>query len=125
MAKTKRKRSDNHGTRPSGPATPIGPTPVAREDWRSRVEARLAALAWSRADLAREARVGKPMISDLLNGKRNECIYLDRIHRALGWDVLPAILPLLEEELLSAFRILQPTDQGRVLEFARAPARKP
>lgn len=91
------------------------------ETWRERVEARLVERKWSRADLAREAGIGRSTISDLLNGKTNECVDLERIHRALGWDPpLPPILSNDASELFGIWDRLNEFERGRLLERARA-----
>lgn len=94
---------------------------VVDDAWRKRVEERLVERGWKRADLVRESRVGKSTISDLLNGKTNECVGLPAIHRALGWDApLPPILSNDASELFGIWDRLDPFEKGRLLERARA-----
>lgn len=98
-----------------------GTSYVVDDDWRKRVEARLVEKKWTRADLHRESRVGKSTISDLLNGKTNECVGLPSIHRALGWD--PPLPPILSDDASELFGIwdrLNEFERGRLLERARA-----
>ena len=98
-----------------------GHAQVVDNAWRERVETRLTELTWSRADLAANAKVGKSTISDLLNGKTSECVNLDQIHKALGWD--PPLPPLLSRdagELLGIWERLDEFNQGRLLERARS-----
>jgi transcriptional regulator with XRE-family HTH domain len=94
---------------------------IVDDTWRERVETRLVELKWTRADLARAARLGKSTVSDLLNGKTNECVDLERIHSALGWD--PPLGPILSSnasELFAMWNRLDSFEQGRVLERVRA-----
>ena len=98
-----------------------GTSYVVDPDWRKRVELRLVEKKWTRADLARESRVGKSTISDLLNGKTNECVGLPKIHKALGWDPpLPPILSNDASELFGIWDRLNDFERGRLLERARA-----
>lgn len=122
--KTPRRGGYSGTPRKRGSVMLIGNTPKECADWRNRVEAKLAALGWSRAQWAREARVGKSTVTGLLNGTADGCADLKKLHDALGWNTSPAVLPSLEEELLAAFRKLPEIDQGRVLEFTRSPTRK-
>lgn len=97
-----------------------GTSYVVDATWRKRVEERLTEKGWKRADLVRESRVGKSTISDLLNGKTNECVGLPKIHKALGWDPpLPPILSNDASELFGIWDRLDDFERGRLLERAR------
>ncbi len=94
---------------------------VVDGDWRNRVEQRLVEKGWSRADLARESRVGRSTITDLLNGKQDHCVGLPKIHKALGWDPpLPPILSNDASELFGIWDRLNEFERGRLLERARS-----
>lgn len=98
-----------------------GTSYVVDDAWRKRVEDRLAERGWKRADLVRESHVSKSTISDLLNGRTNECVGLAQIHRALGWDPpLPPILSNDASELFAIWDRLNEFERGRLLERARA-----
>jgi transcriptional regulator with XRE-family HTH domain len=98
-----------------------GTTYVVDDAWRKRVETRLSEKGWRRADLAREARVSKSTITELLNGTTNECVRLSSIHSALGWDApLPPILSNDASELFGIWDRLNEFEKGRLLERARA-----
>jgi len=91
------------------------------DDWRIRVEERLGEKKWTRADLARESRVGRSTITDLLNGKQDHCVNLPAIHKALGWDPpLPPILSNDAGELMGIWDRLNEFERGRLLERARS-----
>jgi transcriptional regulator with XRE-family HTH domain len=94
---------------------------VVDDDWRNRVEQKLVEKGWSRADLARESRVGRSTITDLLNGKQHHCVGLPKIHHALGWDPpLPPILSNDASELFGIWDRLNEFERGRLLERARS-----
>ena len=98
-----------------------GVTHAVDDTWRDRVEVALERKGWSRADLARESKVGKSTISDLLNGQTNECMDLKKIHKALGWDEpLPPVLSNDASELFGIWDRLDEFEKGRLLERARA-----
>ena len=99
-----------------------GTAHVVDDDWRNRVEVRLKELGISRADLARESKLPKATISELLNGDIDSCVDLPRIHKALGWSWNPAA-PLVSKdagELLGIWDHLDDFDKGRLLERARS-----
>jgi hypothetical protein len=97
------------------------PRYVVDDDWRKRVEQRLSEKGWSRADLARESRVGRSTITDLLNKKQDHCVGLPAIHKALGWDPpLPPILSNDASELFGIWDRLNEFERGRLLERARS-----
>lgn len=109
--------SNDDGYVPSGKS----PRYVVDGDWRIRVEKRLVEKGWSRADLARESRVGRSTITDLLNGKQDHCVGLPKIHKALGWDPpLPPILSNDASELFGIWDRLNEFERGRLLERARS-----
>lgn len=98
-----------------------GTSYVVDDDWRNRVEEQLVKKGWKRADLARESKVGKSTITDLLNGNTNECVGLPQIHKALGWDPpLPPILSNDATELHGIWERLDDFERGRLLERARS-----
>lgn len=98
-----------------------GTSYVVDDAWRKRVETRLGEKKWNRADLARESKVGKSTITDLLNGRTNECVGLPGIHKALGWDPpLPPILSNDASELFGIWDRLNEFEKGRLLERVRA-----
>jgi transcriptional regulator with XRE-family HTH domain len=94
---------------------------VVDDDWRNRVETRLVEMKMTRADLARDSKIGRSTISDLLNGKTNECVGLPAIHKALKWDPpLPPILSPDASELFGIWDRLDDFERGRLLERARS-----
>ncbi len=98
-----------------------GGSHVVDDTWRKRVEKILEDRGWSRADLARESGVGRSTITDLLNGRTNECVNLDKVHKALGWDPpLPPVLSKDASELFGIWDRLNELERGRLLERARA-----
>lgn len=102
-------------------ARKAGTSYVVDDDWRKRVEQRMTDRGLTRADLARESRLSRSTITDLLNGNTNECVGLPSIHRALGWDPpLPPILSADASELYGIWERLSDFDRGRLLERARA-----
>ena len=98
-----------------------GTSYVVDDAWRKRVEVRLLEKKWSRADLSRESKVGKSTVSDLLNGRTNECVDLAKLHKALDWaPPLPPILSNDASELFGIWDRLNEFEKGRLLERARA-----
>lgn len=90
--------------------------------WRKRVEAALEERRWTKADLARESKVAKSTITELLNGTRDSCIDLPKLHKALEW-AWHGSLPLVSQdagELLGLWERLNDFEKGRLLERARA-----
>jgi transcriptional regulator with XRE-family HTH domain len=89
------------------------------DDWRGRVRSRLDEKGWKQADLSRESGCAPSLITELLNGTRNQTTFLPEIHDALGFP--PPQSPLLsndDEELLAIAHALSPEQRARLVERA-------
>lgn len=63
------------------------------DEWRARVRQRLTEKGLRLSDLARETKMPRSTLSELLDGKRRQTTYLPEIHDALGWDPPQSPLP--------------------------------
>lgn len=94
----------------SGPSYPID------DHWRSRVQRALDERGWSRADLAREIRASRSVVTNILNGVVNQSPYVADIHLVLRWSAptAPSDAPLLAEEEQEVIDILRKlSDKGK------------
>jgi transcriptional regulator with XRE-family HTH domain len=99
----------------------IGQAHPVDKAWRERVERALAERGWSRADLAREVRCSRSVITQILNGTVNQSPYVVEIHAALGWTPpQPPIASTETEEILRAWELLDTSSRARLLERAAA-----
>lgn len=88
--------------------------------WRSRAEERLVELGWTRARLARESGCSRSLVTELLDGKKQQTTYLPEMHGALGWPPpLPPIASKDAGEMLYLWERLDETQRVRLLERAR------
>ncbi|HET9893156.1 MAG TPA: helix-turn-helix transcriptional regulator [Mycobacterium sp.] len=99
-----------------------GPRPAYHIDdaWRARIRRKLDAKGWTQADLARRINSSPSVISDLLNGVKDQSPYVPAIHMALG--LTPPLPPLVSEdleELMGIWEDLDDVSRGRLLERAR------
>ena len=90
------------------------------DTWRQAVDRTLRERGWDRADLADAAGCSPSVITDLLNGKKNQSPYVPEIHSALGWTPPhSALLPQDQEEVLRIYQALDSSGRERMKGFGQ------
>ena len=92
-----------------------GPTHHVDDTWRERVQRELTKRGWERQDLAEDVGCSPSVITDLLNGKKNQSPYVPDIHASLGWNPPnPPLLPEDQEEMLRIYQQLDAASKERL-----------